>query len=159
MKRARQEKIFQIIASKRIATQQELADELQRRGIASTQSSVSRDIVEMGLVKINGHYAAPQPALNREGPLVDIDTAGDNLIVVRTETGQAQPVALAIDRAKIEEVVGTLAGDDTILVAVKNPEAQRAAMKKIVKLFAAPAAKTKSGAVRTRTIARSLFFL
>lgn len=159
MKKARQERIARIIAAKRIATQQELAEELQRRGIQSTQSSVSRDIVEMGLVKINGYYAAPQPAVAAAGPMVDIETAGDNLIVIKTETGQAQPVALAIDRAKIDEVVGTLAGDDTILVAVKTIEAQRAAMKKIVKIFAAQAVNAKSGARRSRSVGRGLFFL
>ena len=135
MKTDRQDSILDIINSRRIATQQELAEELSRRGIGATQSSVSRDIVELGLTKIKGRYTAPQPALGG-GPIVGIDTSGDNLIVIKTEVGQANPAAILIDRAKIDEVVGTVAGDDTILVAVKNLDAQRAAMKKIIKLFA-----------------------
>ena len=82
--------------------------------------------------------------------MVAVDTAGDNLIVVKTDTGQAQPAALAIDRANIEEVVGTVAGDDTILVAVKNAAAQRAAIKKIMKLFARGARKIETPRARLR---------
>ena len=155
MKKSRQEKILEVIGARRIATQQELTDELRRRGIESTQSSISRDIVELGLIKVNGYYAAPRPAIVEGGLIIDVNTAGDNLLVIRTEIGQASPVAIAIDRANIEEIVGTVAGDDTILIAVKNEAMQRAAMKKIVKLFAAP----QSGKSRRLKpgIARSLF--
>src|SRR5215216_3408062 len=127
MKKPRQEKILEVIGARRIATQQELTDELKRRGIHSTQSSISRDIVKLGLIKVNGYYAAPRPAVATGGPVIDVDTAGDNLLVIKTEIGQASPVALAIDRAKVKEIVGTVAGDDTILIAVKNEAAQRAA--------------------------------
>ena len=157
MKTARHEKIYQIINARRVATQQELADELARLGIASTQSSISRDIDELGLIKVNGHYAAPRPALATEGPVIDIDTAGDNLIVVKTEVGQAQPAALAIDRAKIDEIVGTVAGDDTILVAVKSATAQRAAMKSIIKLFAGGRRPARSSRRASRPTSRALF--
>lgn len=137
MKKRRQQAIFEIISAKRVATQQQLAEELARRKITATQSSVSRDIVELGLTKANGYYAAPQADLTVGGPIVALDTAGDNIIIVKTDVGQAQPAALAIDRANIDEIVGTLGGDDTIFIAVKNSAAQRAAIKKIVKLFAA----------------------
>lgn len=156
MKRNRQERILQIIATKQVATQQELARELARQGIDATQSSVSRDIVELGLTKLNGYYTAPQPALSG-GPVVEIASAGDNLIVVKTDIGQAPSAALAIDRAKMEEIVGTIAGDDTIFIAVKSLEAQRLAIKKLVKLFAPPA--SRAGGVRRRSsrpIARAL---
>src|SRR5437867_6386227 len=132
----RHQKILEIISAKPISTQQELAAQLSRRGFAATQSSVSRDIGKLGLTKLDGFYVAPQDALKAEGPITEIDTAGDNLIVVKTEVGLAQPAALTIDRASIDEIVGTVAGDDTILIAVKNAAAQRLAMKKIVKLFA-----------------------
>src|ERR1051325_2445997 len=138
MKRTRQERILQIITARQVATQQELSEELARTGIDATQSSVSRDIVELGLTKLNGYYTAPQPALSG-GPVVEVVTAGDNLIVIKTGVGQASPAAVAIDRAKIVEVVGTVAGDDTIFIAVKSREAQRSAIKKLVKLFAPPA--------------------
>ena len=135
MKRKRQQEILAVISRKRIATQQALAAEVSRNGIAATQASISRDIVEMGLTKANGYYTTPQTALPVEGPIGFIDTAGDNLIVIKTDIGQAQPVALTIDGANIAQIVGTLAGDDTIFVAVKNLAAQRLAIKKIVKLF------------------------
>ena len=132
----RHREILEIISSKPVATQQELAVQLSRRGFAATQSSVSRDIVKLGLSKLDGRYVAPEDAVTVGGPVTEIDTAGDHIIVVKTEVGLAQPAALTIDRAEIGEIVGTVAGDDTILIAVRNGAAQRLAMKKIVKLFA-----------------------
>jgi transcriptional regulator of arginine metabolism len=140
---ARHQEILDIISAKPIATQQELAAQLSRRGFAATQSSVSRDIVKLGLTKVDGYYVAPEDAVTVGGPISGIDIAGDNLIVVKTEVGLAQPVAVTIDRANIEEIVGTVAGDDTILIAVRNAAAQRLAMKKIVKLFAPSRARSK----------------
>jgi transcriptional regulator of arginine metabolism len=135
MKQERRQVILDIVSSKAVATQDELAAELARRGITSTQSSVSRDISKLGLIKINGAYAAPSAQVLVAGPITNMDTAGDNLIVVTTAVGQAQHAALMIDWAKIAEVVGTVAGDDTILVAVKNAAAQKIAMKRILGLF------------------------
>jgi len=139
----RHQKILEIISAKQIATQQDLAAQLSRRGFSATQSSVSRDIVKLGLTKLDGYYVAPEDALKVGGPITEIDTAGDNIIVVKTDVGLAQPAALTIDRANIAEIVGTVAGDDTILIAVKNAAAQRLAMKKIVKLFAPSRARSK----------------
>ena len=141
---ARHQKILEIISANPISTQQELAAHLSRRGFAVTQSSVSRDIGKLGLTKLDGYYVAPEDALKAEGPITEIDKAGDNIIVVKTEVGQAQPAALTIDRASIDEIVGTVAGDDTILIAVKNAAAQRLAMKKIVKLFAPSRSRARS---------------
>ena len=141
-KGTRHQTILEIISAKPIATQQELAVQLARRGFNATQSSVSRDIVKLGLTKLDGHYIAPEAAVKAGGPVTAIDTAGDNIIVVRTEVGLAQPAALTIDRAGIGEIVGTVAGDDTILIAVKNVAAQRLAIKKIVSLFATSASRT-----------------
>ncbi|MEW6213228.1 MAG: arginine repressor, partial [Acidobacteriota bacterium] len=124
MKKERQQEILSIISRKRISTQQELVDALVKRGLEATQPSVSRDIIELGLTKIDGCYVAPERALKYSGPIEVIDTAGDNLIVVKTQIGLAQPTALTIDGARIPEIVGTVAGDDTILVAVKNQSAQ-----------------------------------
>jgi transcriptional regulator of arginine metabolism len=140
----RHQKILEIISERPVATQQELAARLARRGFAATQSSVSRDIVKLGLTKLDGYYVAPEDAVQVEGPISSIDTAGDNIIVVKTEVGLAQPAALTIDRANINEIVGTVAGDDTILIAVRNAVAQRLAMKKIVKLFAPTRVRARS---------------
>jgi transcriptional regulator of arginine metabolism len=135
MKRKRQQKILEIISARRVGTQAELVEELASRGIAATQSSVSRDIVELELAKVNGFYTTPERAVQAGWPVESIDTAGDNLLVIKTEVGQAQPAALAIDRARIDEIVGTVAGDDTIMVAVKNRAAQRVAIKRIIEIF------------------------
>ncbi len=145
MKRLRQQKILEIISSKRIESQQELAEHLAKRGVGATQSSVSRDIVELGLVKTGGFYSQPQNEINLSGPLVEMDTAGDHMVVIRTEIGLAQPTALTIDRARIAEVVGTIAGDDTIFIAVKNQAAQRLAMTKISRLLS-PKSRTRERA-------------
>jgi transcriptional regulator of arginine metabolism len=150
MKRERQQAILELISDGQRATQQELAAELEARGIEATQSSVSRDIAELGLVKINGHYAAPRPGDLGAERLEGIDTAGTNLIVVKTEIGQAQPAALVIDGAGIPEIVGTVAGDDTILVAVKNEAAQRVAMRKMLELFARQSGFTKRRQAESR---------
>lgn len=140
---SRQQKILEIINAKPVATQQELAAHLSKRGFAATQSSVSRDIVKLGLTKVDGYYVAPEAAVKVGGPLTSIDTAGDNIIVVRTEVGLAQPAALTIDRAAIAEIVGTVAGDDTIIIAVKNGAAQRLAIKKMVGLFTAGRSRSR----------------
>lgn len=134
MKSDRQREILEIIKERPVATQQELVRRLFSRGVEATQSSVSRDIVALRLTKLNGRYVAPQAA-GFAVPPIDINPAGDNLIVLKTEVGQAQPVALRIDQADIKTVVGTVAGDDTIFVAVKDSAAQRAAIKALSKLF------------------------
>lgn len=137
IKKKRQEKLKEIIRAKRVANQRQLLRELKRFGLTVNQSSVSRDLTEIGVIKINGTYRLPhlEPG---ESPLVDVldaDTAGDHLIVLKTAPGQAQIVAIAIDRAKFPEVVGTVAGDDTIFVATKSREDQTKAMKQILSLF------------------------
>lgn len=147
-KKKRQQEILEIVSAKRISTQEELTAELTARGFAATQPSVSRDIVELGIVKVDGNYTVPRQMTASAGPILEIDTAGENLIVVKTETGQAQPSGLTIDRAKLPEVVGTVAGDDTILIAVRNAAAQRLAIKKIIKLFSPKTARASSRAVR-----------
>jgi transcriptional regulator of arginine metabolism len=132
----RHRKILSLIAAKPVATQGELAALLERAGFAVTQSSVSRDISELGIVKRHGRYVAPQAGdgAKRRG-LVSLDTAGASLVVAHCEPGMASAVAVEIDGATIEEIVGTLAGEDTIFVAVEDVRAQRAVMKKIWGLF------------------------
>jgi transcriptional regulator of arginine metabolism len=139
MKKERQRIILELIQSQQVATQQELVDLLVSRNIEATQSSVSRDIVELKLTKVNGFYVAADSLQMMTLPTIELDTAGDNLIVLKTNIGQAQPTALKIDGEKIKEIVGTLAGDDTVFIAVKNAADQRAAMKAIAKLFAVSA--------------------
>ena len=132
----RQNSILELIAAKQIGKQEELAELLEKKGFAVTQSSVSRDLVKLGIIKANGFYALPQkPNTAVAAGLLNLDTAGDNLIVVRCEAGLASAVAVRIDRANIKEIVGTIAGDDTIFVAVKNAKTQKDAIKKIWEIF------------------------
>lgn len=136
-KRERQRTLLEIVRAKPAATQAQLQRRLKRLGIAATQSSISRDLTELGIVKVAGAYRLPY--LERgESPLIDVleaDTAGDHLIVLKTAAGQASVVAVRIDQAQFPDIVGTVAGDDTIFVAVKNREAQGRALKQILNLF------------------------
>jgi transcriptional regulator of arginine metabolism len=114
--------ILKLIRGKRIHTQDELARELQNTGIAATQVTLSRDIRELRLVKTREGYSEMLP--EEAGPsfaslaaefLHDVRIA-QNLVVLRTSPGHANSVAVALDSENWPEVVGTLAGDDTILV-------------------------------------------
>jgi transcriptional regulator of arginine metabolism len=135
-KEKRQQKILSLIRAKRIGTQLDLTEQLARAGVVATQSSVSRDLEELGVVKLNGHYTLPAaPGGVAARGLLSLDTAGDCLVVAKCESGLASAVAVEIDRAAITEIVGTLAGEDTIFIAVPEKKAQRGAMKKIWELF------------------------
>jgi transcriptional regulator of arginine metabolism len=110
---------------------------LERTGVAATQSSVSRDLEELGVVKQHGHYTLPRANGNAARGLLSLDHAGDSLIVARTFPGLASAVAVEIDAAAIPEVVGTIAGEDTIFIAVRDAKSQRSAVKEIWDLFLA----------------------
>lgn len=135
-KERRQHKILGLIRARRIGTQQELAEQLERAGVVATQSSISRDLEELGVVKQQGRYTLPQADMGAAARgLLGLDAAGECLVVAKCEPGLASAVAVEIDRAAIEEVVGTLAGEDTIFVAVRERKVQRAAIRKIWELF------------------------
>jgi transcriptional regulator of arginine metabolism len=111
---------------------------LKREGHAVTQSSVSRDLRDLGVAKVGDRYvlaedaAAPVADLSVVAAFVRAVTpAGPNLTVIRTTIGSAQSVALAIDRARWPEVVGTLSGDDTIFIATGTARAQRAVLDRL----------------------------
>src|SRR5215207_9933508 len=111
-KRDRQQKILTLIKAKPIGTQEDLRALLERTGVTATQSSVSRDLEELGIVKHHGHYTVPRLQSTPVRGLLSLDRAGDNLIVARTEPGLASAAAVTIDGAAIAEIVGTLAGED-----------------------------------------------
>lgn len=134
-KSLRQKKLLSLIRAKPFSTQGELRDQLERAGVPTTQSSLSRDMEELGIVKHRGHYTTPRANGAAARGLLSLDLAGDNLVIAHTEPGLASGVAVEIDGAAISEIVGTLAGEDTIFVAVRDPKAQRIAMKKIWDLF------------------------
>jgi transcriptional regulator of arginine metabolism len=126
--------ILEVIRAQRIASQEEMRDVLLRdAGIEVTQATVSRDIRELRLIKVPGaegtaHYTLPEewehtPPLERLLPALFVSAEGTrNLLVVRTLTGGAQAVALAVDWEEWPEVLGTIAGDDTILIICREDE-------------------------------------
>jgi len=134
-KNVRQRKLLSLIRARPFATQSELRDSLERAGIPATQSSLSRDLEELGIVKHRGHYTLPKSNGAAARGLLTLDLAGENLVIVRTEPGLASAVAVEIDGAAISEIVGTLAGEDTVFVAVRDQKAQRLVMKKVWELF------------------------
>lgn len=133
MKYTRHSKILEIIESMDIETQEELAEDLRKRGIDVTQATVSRDIKELRLVKVMASSGISKYALidNAETGIsqklirvfaesvVSMDSS-NNLIVIKTIAGSAQAAASAIDSLGWEEIVGCIAGDDTILVVVRE---------------------------------------
>ena len=135
-KEQRQSNILKLIATRKISRQEELAELLDRKKFNVTQSSVSRDLDELGIIKVGGFYALPQKPKNAVAfGLVKLETAGENLIVAKCESGLASSVAVRIDAANITAIVGTIAGDDTIFIAVKDRDDQKTVIKKVWETF------------------------
>jgi transcriptional regulator of arginine metabolism len=134
-KRERQQTILSLIQAKPIGTQEDLRALLERTGLTATQSSVSRDLEELGIVKQHGHYTLPRANTATARGLLSLDQAGDSLVVARTLPGLASAVAVEIDAAALPEVVGTIAGEDTIFIAVRDAKAQRPTIKQVWELF------------------------
>ena len=135
-RRKRQEKMLALVQARRITTQQRLLRLLEQAGVPATQSSVSRDLEELGIVKHRGFYRLPQaPNGASAHGLLGLVPAGDCLLVARCEPGLASSVAVEIDRARISEIAGTIAGEDTIFIALVKPNLQRTTIRKIWELF------------------------
>ena len=131
-KRERQQKILSLIRATPVGTQEDLRQLLEKSGVPATQSSVSRDLEELGVVKQHGHYTLPRTNGAATRGLLSLDHAGDSLVIARTVPGLASAVAVEIDAAAIPEIVGTIAGEDTIFIAVRD---QRSTIKKVWNLF------------------------
>jgi transcriptional regulator of arginine metabolism len=134
-KRDRQQKILSLIRARPIGTQETLRTLLENAGVPATQSSVSRDLEELGVVKHHGHYTLPRTNGAGARGLLSLDHAGENLVIARTEPGLASAVAVEIDAAALPEIVGTIAGEDTIFIAVREQKVQRAVIRSIWGLF------------------------
>ena len=141
-KRFRQGQVLKIIRSKEIYTQEELAKELQAVGIPATQVTLSRDIRELGLAKTaNGYRALPAVALGPELAdvvneyLQDIRLA-QNQVILKTSPGNANSLAVVLDREELSEVVGTLAGDDTVLVITPDLQAAEKLRQRLLSFMA-----------------------
>ena len=133
----RQAAIRQLLDKGPARTQRSLADALIEQGFEATQSSVSRDLKELGAIKTADGYQLPGLATGADevaevsGLLREMQTAGPNLLVIKTAIGAAQRVALALDRSGWPEMVGNVGGDDTVLVATRNASGQRSLLSKI----------------------------
>jgi transcriptional regulator of arginine metabolism len=134
MKARRKTVIVELVEREAITSQEQLREKLRERGIDATQATLSRDIRELGLVKraVDGAYrrvgsesagASGETVLRRavEEYLRTQETI-EQLLVLRTDPGQAQPLAIAIDRARLAEIAGTIGGDDTILVICRSAQ-------------------------------------
>jgi transcriptional regulator of arginine metabolism len=148
MKPHRQSIIRELVERESIRSQEQLRMRLRDRGIDATQATISRDIRELGFVKrtSDGAYrsvgmAATRNPVDAESGLARAtaehlrsqEVVG-HLIVLKTDSGQAQTLAVAIDRSRQAEIVGTIAGDDTILVICRAPETAQAVADKFVAL-------------------------
>jgi transcriptional regulator of arginine metabolism len=129
----RHELILDLIDRHRVTRQDELAVLLREQGAEVTQASISRDLDDLGVVKVDGRYARAPIGSAGANPfgVSSIEPSGENLIVLCCSSGLASAVAVRIDAEKIREIVGTIAGDDTIFIAVKDATAQRHAIKKL----------------------------
>lgn len=128
---ARRAALSELIQSETISRQDELVSRLRHMGFEVTQSSISRDLSALGVGKIAGAYALP-PARDQGFPgLVSGISAGDNLVVIKTEVAAANLVAARLDSNNFPEVIGTLAGDDTVFVATTSRDAQRQLLRRL----------------------------
>ena len=144
MKTRRQAVILELIDREALHSQELLRKRLRQRGFEATQATISRDIAELGLVKRAGDGAYQRPGADTSNPetaLAALERAAEEflrrvervqqLVVLRTGIGQAQPLAIAIDRAQLPEAVGTIGGDDTILVIARDARRAAALVKRL----------------------------
>jgi transcriptional regulator of arginine metabolism len=139
----RQGQILKLIRNKEIYTQDELGRELSQIGIQTTQVTLSRDIRELGLVKtvegyrqLQAETGGPELATVANEYLLDVRVA-QNLVVLRTSPGNANSLAIALDRQELEEVVGTIAGDDTVLVITTDNKSAASFRDRMLQLISA----------------------
>lgn len=147
MKYQRQAKIMELVEKYDIETQDELLEKLKEEGFQATQATVSRDIREMNLTKVSVPGARQKYVMEKKNRyetlnsyrnvlstgIISVDTA-ENIIVIKTLSGVAMAVAAALDHMEIDGLVGTIAGDDTIFLAVKEKSLTMSVKTKIEKM-------------------------
>ena len=144
MKSRRQAVIVEVVDREALHSQEELRRRLHSRGFDATQATISRDIAELGLVKRAGDGAYQRPGMDATSPEMArtaLERAAasflrrvervQQLIVLRTGRGQAQALAEALDRAQLHEAVGTIAGDDTVLIIARDSRRAAALVKRL----------------------------
>ncbi len=151
MKTQRHAAILKIVRGERVASQEQLRELLKVEGFDVTQATLSRDIRELGLAKVaapdgGSHYSPPEggpamrPHLEQLLPtmLVSLDGVGP-LLVLKTPAGGAQALGLALDAAGWPEIIGTIAGDDAVLVITRSERARRAVQTRLKEAAGLPA--------------------
>jgi transcriptional regulator of arginine metabolism len=139
----RQSAIMRILRDGQVRRQEDLVRLLKREGHEVTQSSVSRDLRDLGVSKAGGRYVLPPDEVTRTngdfGTLAQfvrgLKRAGPSITVLRTTIGAAQSVAVAIDKAEWPEVAGTISGDDTIFIATASAHAQDELISRLRAIF------------------------
>lgn len=144
MKTQRQSAILDVVEREAVRSQEQLRQRLASRGFEVTQATLSRDIKELGLLKRSSDGAYQPSGVDSAAPASALGTlsrtlseyllsveAVQQLVVVKTGTGQAQILAVAIDRARLPEIAGTLAGDDTILIIARDPKSAQGIAKQL----------------------------
>jgi len=139
---ARRSMLAKIIREQAVGRQTELVAMLRKHGHIATQSSVSRDLRELGVAKMGDRYVLPESAVAPKSDFATLKqfvsarlTAGTNLTILKTTVGSAQSVAVAIDTARWPEVIGTLSGDDTIFIATAGAREQRQLGLRLLAIF------------------------
>jgi len=135
--------IVRILRDGLVRKQADLVRLLKKEGHEATQSSISRDLRDLGVLKASGRYVLPPDEVTRANGDFDmlsqfvrgLKSAGPSLTVLRTTIGAAQSVAVAIDKAQWPEVAGTISGDDTIFIATANSRAQQELISRLRSLF------------------------
>ncbi len=139
----RRNAIVRILRSGLVRKQEDLVHLLKKEGHDVTQSSISRDLRDLGVLKASGGYVMPPDEVTRANGdfatlaqfVRGLRRAGPSLTVLRTTIGSAQSVAVAIDKAEWPEVAGTISGDDTIFIATANARSQNALVARLQTLF------------------------
>ena len=140
-KEKRHTAIARLIRRGSVRTQTELIRRLKAAGIVVDQSTLSRDLSELGVRKTGGRYVVRaveedgRQAYDYTAAVLWFTTCGPHQIVMRTHIGQAQPVALAIDQKEDASILATIAGDDTVFVATKSARAQTVALRRLKQWF------------------------
>jgi len=132
------ESILELLEKRAVTDQATLLGLLRRAGHRLTQPTLSRHLQKLGVQKLAGRYQRVEPA-PAELPAYAVSVAPPNLVIIRTQPGYAQALAVRVDRRAIEGVVGTLAGDDTVFIAVAPEKKLKATIAAVREILEGPA--------------------
>lgn len=143
----RRTQILELLRTEKVTTQSDLRRKLERRGIRVTQATVSRDIEELGIIKTREGYRVPNPSPTAAPPQPTLAVVlkeflrgvrlAANMVIIKTHPGNAHSVAVALDAENWMEVMGTIAGDDTVFIATTGGREASRLQKKIMAILAA----------------------